>query len=65
MSRKISKRLFCVKCSKKFGDSLAKFSTRFAQKIHFSIVHMRKLKSPLEKENNEVDAISKKGKIQF
>ena len=39
MSENYQDRLFCTKCSLKFGINLARFSTIFGFKIHKSIAH--------------------------
>ena len=50
MSKSKKQKLFCTKCSFKFGNTLAKFSTNFAFKLHSSIIHKKRFKS---KENKE------------
>ena len=49
MKNEIMEELFCVKCSKKFSNHLASFSTTYAFKLHSSISHKKKNKS----ENDE------------
>ena len=44
MKNEIMEELFCVKCSKKFSNHLASFSTTYAFKLHSSISHKKKNK---------------------
>ena len=37
-------KLFCTKCSLKFGSTLAKFNTKFAFNLHKSKIHEKNLK---------------------
>ena len=42
MKKKVTKALFCTKCSLKFGRDLSRFNTTFAYNLHFSILHEKK-----------------------
>ena len=39
----MKKRLFCIECSIKFGNNLAKVSTAVAFNLHNSILHSQKI----------------------